>query len=64
MALPFVRQDAAHDERRSELALPAKITLHRLSSQGRAPGVRRTLDLSRLPPSRSVRSVPALLKIP
>ena len=64
MALPFARQDAARDERRSELALPGKITLHRLSSQGRAPGVMRTLDLSRLPPSRSVRCVPALLKIP
>ena len=64
MALPFVRQDAAHDERRSELALPGKITLHRLASQGREPGVVRTFDLPRLPLSRSVRSAPALLNIP
>ena len=64
MALPFVRHGAAHDERRSELALPGKITPHRLASQGRAPGVVRTFDLPRLPLSRSVRSVPALLKTP
>ena len=64
MALPFVRQDAAHDERRSELAPLGKITPHRFASQGRAPRGVRTLDSFRLLLSRPVRSVPVLLKTP
>ena len=64
MALPFVRQDAAHDERRRELAPPDKITPHQLASPGRALEEARTLGPLRPPLSCPVRSALAPLRTP